>query len=69
MNAALAGGNAVPLSRRLDWLVRYQDAWWVIGTDGWFRVIDDLLAGDVERLSARLRAADEAASSAGGEES
>lgn len=54
MNAALDRGEAVPLAATMTWLMRYQDAWWVIYEGGWVQVTDELAADDIDLTAARM---------------
>lgn len=59
MNAACRRGDAVFLSRTIQWLMRYRDAWWVVFEHGWLRIHDDLIESDLERAVLRLQAAED----------
>jgi hypothetical protein len=61
MNAAYDSGQAVPFAQAVPWLVRYQDAWWVVYEGGWLRVVDDPTAEDLDRRAAQMTNADAAA--------
>jgi hypothetical protein len=61
MNAAYDAGEAVPLAQSCSWLVRYQDAWWVVYEHGWLRVTDDATAEDLDQAARRLTQAEEIA--------
>jgi hypothetical protein len=59
MDAAYDTGDAVLLAPSVSWLVRYQDAWWVIYEGGWLRITDELTAGDIDNCAARISAEEE----------
>jgi hypothetical protein len=56
MNAAYDRGEAVPLADSISWLARYQDSWWVVYEGGWLRIIDDLVAADIDGRATRRTA-------------
>ena len=61
MNAAYDSGQAVPFARAVPWLVRCQDAWWVVYEGGWLRVVDDATAENLDQRAAQMTDADAAA--------
>jgi hypothetical protein len=60
MNAAYAAGLAVPLGHIVSWIVRYDDAWWVLYERGWLRVTDAAAADDLDRRNIQMTEADAA---------
>jgi hypothetical protein len=57
MNDAVCAGAATPLERGLPWVAWYLDAWWVEYENGWLRVTDDDVGGELDEVAARLREA------------
>lgn len=64
MDAAFERGDAVFLSRSIQWLMRYRDAWWVVFEHGWLCVVEGLVDPDLDAITARLTAAEEIADAA-----
>jgi hypothetical protein len=58
MNAAYDNGDAVSLGTAVAWLVRYQEAWWVVYERGWLRITDSATAQDLDRAADRLAEAE-----------
>lgn len=54
IEAAIRRGEAVPLAATVTWLIRYQDAWWVVYEGGWVKVTDALTTSDIDHASRRL---------------
>jgi hypothetical protein len=58
MNAAYDSGQATPLAHAVPWLVRYQQAWWVVYEKGWLRVTDQPTADDLDQRAAQMTGED-----------
>jgi hypothetical protein len=54
MDAAVDGGDTVPLALAGGWLAGYRGAWWVLSEIGWLRVTDEATVADINRVAARL---------------
>lgn len=65
MNAAFDEGAAVLLSRAVNWVVRYREAWWVVYERGWLRITDAATAKDLDLAAGRLAQAEAAAERTG----
>lgn len=60
MKAAIATGEAQPLSATMHDFVRYDGSWWRTDGTGWIRVTDTQLSAQFDTSAARMAAADAA---------
>jgi hypothetical protein len=58
MNAAYQAGLSIPFGQTVAWIMRYQDAWWVLYEGGWLRITDSLAIDDLDRLAVQMARAD-----------
>jgi hypothetical protein len=58
MNAAYDKGLAAPFAQAIPWLIRCQDAWWVLYEGGWLRVTDQPTAENLDQRAAQMTDAD-----------
>jgi hypothetical protein len=55
MEAALAAGDAVPLTRHVTSLVTYQGLWWLDDDDAWLQITDQAFAAHLNDSHERQR--------------
>lgn len=54
MRTARSEGRARPLTSTITEITRYAGAWWTSSPDGWLRITDAHLAGQLDGIRARL---------------